>query len=49
VGAGNWAYPEPFQYHQYRWEKLGEAVHMAQQHVNDYKVNGKTWKEWQAS
>ena len=46
--AGNWAFtPERFRWRQYRWETLDEALLWARKSVNDVKVNGRTWAEWQ--
>ena len=45
--AGKWGSPERYQQHQYRWATLEEALEMARKHVEEVKVNGKTWTEWQ--
>lgn len=45
--AGNWGSPQPFQYRQYRWETVEEALEWARKVVNDRKVNGRTFAEWQ--
>jgi hypothetical protein len=44
--AGNWAWPERFQQHQYRWDTREEALAMARTHVDSLTVNGRTWAEW---
>ncbi|WIB65926.1 hypothetical protein [Curtobacterium sp. MCBD17_040] len=45
--AGNWAWPQRFQQHQYRWDTREEALAMARKHVDQRKVNGRTWAEWE--
>ncbi|MGW8431644.1 hypothetical protein ACWGJ9_11175 [Curtobacterium citreum] len=45
--AGNWAWPERFQQHQYRWDTREEALDMARRHVDAITVNGRTWAQWQ--
>lgn len=45
--AGKWGWPERFQYRQYRWETLEEALAMARTVVNDVTVNRFTWAQWQ--
>jgi len=45
--AGNWAHPDRFQQHQYRWATRTEALIMAHQHVDAVTFNGRTWAEWQ--
>lgn len=45
--AGKWGNPQRFQQHQYRWDTLEEALEMARKHVDELKVNRRTWSEWQ--
>ena len=47
--AGKWGRPQAFQQHQYRWDALDEALAMARAHVDQLKVNGRTWAEWRAT
>lgn len=47
--AGNWGHPERFQYRQYRWETIEEALVAARAVVDHVRVNGKTWAEWKQS
>lgn len=45
---GVWRFnPEPFVQRHFRWEWLGSALVTARAVVNDVKVNGRTWAEWQ--
>lgn len=45
---GNWTfYPQRFQLWQHRWSTIEEAQEWAAKVVNDVKVNGHTWSQWQ--
>lgn len=44
--AGNWAWPERYQYRQYRWATLDEALSAARAAVDHVKVNGMTYAEF---
>lgn len=47
--AGNWLWT-PLKMTQMRWCRFTfeEACRLAEQVVNDVKVNGRTWAEWEA-
>lgn len=46
---GKWRYnPEPFLQRHYRWADLDSALTTARAIVNDIRVNGRTWAEWEA-
>lgn len=45
--AGKWAWPQRFQQHQYRWATREEALAMAHEHVDQVKIMGRTWREWE--
>lgn len=44
---GKWGWPERFQYKQYRWETIEEALAMARAAVNDIRVNRLTFAQWE--
>lgn len=44
--AGKWNWPERFQYRQYRWDTLEEALEAARAAVNDVKLHGLTFAQW---
>ena len=46
--AGKWAWrPERFRTRQYRFDTLEAAVAAAEGAVDEVKVNGRTWAQWQ--
>ncbi len=44
--AGKWAMPQRYQYRQYRWETLEEAVEAARAVVDSVTVSGMTYAQW---
>lgn len=44
--TGNWGWPERYQYRQYRWATLEEALDAARTAVDHVKVRGLTYAEW---
>ena len=44
--AGNWGWPERYQYRQCRWATLEEALDAARTAVDHVKVRGLTYAEW---
>ena len=46
--SGKWeTTPAHFRRWQFRWEHLDSALHTARAVVNELKVNGRTWAEWE--
>jgi len=46
--AGKWSFTvERFQRWQYRWVAIEDAQRWAERVVDDVKVNGRTWRDWQ--
>jgi hypothetical protein len=45
--AGNWAWPERYQFRQYRWNTFEEALEKAREAVDKVTVNRYTFAQWE--